>query len=151
LSVSGGGNRPARQGAAARRNDLEASAGRRRLVDPDIGVARNLGTRKATRESVTSLTLRRPEMLPPEEIAFAIKAVVKASFGAQQDELFTAVARLLGFKSTSAQLRERLSVEASRLVEREVLTDRDRVLAEPEPTRPATIKLYGIRDGTSAG
>jgi hypothetical protein len=88
-----------------------------------------------------SQTLRRPDMLPPEEIALAIRSVVKESFGAQQDEVFTAVARLLGFKSTSAQLRERFSAEARRLVKLGDLTDREGTLAEAEPVAPATIKL----------
>jgi hypothetical protein len=47
----------------------------------------------------------------------------------------------LGFKSTSAQLRERFSVEAKRLVKRGDLTDRDGTLAEAEPVATVTIKL----------
>ncbi|UWU76606.1 DUF3320 domain-containing protein [Bradyrhizobium huanghuaihaiense] len=53
-----------------------------------------------------SNTLRKPEYLPPAEVKLAITQVVAENFGAAQDELVQAVARLFGFGSTSAQLRE---------------------------------------------
>ena len=94
-----------------------------------------------SRELVMSQTLRRPAMLSPDEIALAIKSVVKECFGAQQDEVLMAVARLFGFKSTSAQLRERLSAEVERLVKLGEITERDGILADAEPVAPKTIKL----------
>ena len=101
------------------------------------------------RESVASSTLRQPDMLPPEEIGFAIVSLIRASYGAHRDELCTVVARLLGFKSTSSQLRECLTEEINSLIERGVLVDRDGILSEAEPTEPATIKLRGMRNGTA--
>ncbi len=58
------------------------------------------------RSEVDSSTLRRPENLPPEEIKVAIGQVVEENYGAEQDQLVQAVARLFGFGSTSAQLRD---------------------------------------------
>lgn len=58
------------------------------------------------RSQIDSNTLRKPEYLPPEEVKLAIGQVVVENFGAEQDQLIQAVARLFGFGSTSAQLRE---------------------------------------------
>src|SRR6267142_6343676 len=58
------------------------------------------------RGEVDSNTLRRPEILPPEEVEVAITQVVEENYGAERDELAQAVARLFGFGTTSAQLRD---------------------------------------------
>jgi hypothetical protein len=58
------------------------------------------------RSEIDSNTLRKPEYLPPEEVKVAIGRVVEENFGAEQDLLVQAVARLFGFGSTSSQLRE---------------------------------------------
>jgi hypothetical protein len=58
------------------------------------------------RSEIDSNTLRKPEYLPPEEVKVAISRVVTENFGAEQDQLIQAVARLLGFGATSTQLRE---------------------------------------------
>lgn len=58
------------------------------------------------RSSVTSPNLRKPEMLPPQEIKEGVLQVVRMNLGGSQDEVSQAVSRLLGFKATSAQLRE---------------------------------------------
>jgi very-short-patch-repair endonuclease len=57
------------------------------------------------RSNVTSPTLRKPEMLPPEEIRQAVVDIVKANYGAARQDLVLAVSRSFGFLSTSAQLR----------------------------------------------
>ena len=59
-----------------------------------------------SRGDVESNTLRRPEILPPEEVMAAIVQVVEENYGAERDQLVQAVARLFGFGSTSVQLRE---------------------------------------------
>jgi very-short-patch-repair endonuclease len=59
-----------------------------------------------SRADVASNTLRKPETLPPEEIKVAIAEIVEENYGAERDKLVQAVARLLGFGATSAQLRE---------------------------------------------
>ena len=51
---------------------------------------------------VESNTLRKPEILPPEEVRVAIAEVVEENYGAERDQLVQAVARLFGFGSTSA-------------------------------------------------
>jgi very-short-patch-repair endonuclease len=58
------------------------------------------------RSDIESNTLRKPEYLPPQEVKLAIGQVIAENFGAEQEELVQAVARLFGFGSTSAQLRE---------------------------------------------
>ena len=60
-------------------------------------------------------TLRRPEMLPPTELRAAIQEVVTGSFGASAEEIVPAVARMLGFKATSAQLRDVVGVQIEEL------------------------------------
>ncbi|MFM1767572.1 MAG: hypothetical protein RJA22_101 [Verrucomicrobiota bacterium] len=57
------------------------------------------------RDDVSSPGLRKPELLPPAEIAAAILALIDAHHGATTEELPTAVARVFGFKSTSPLLR----------------------------------------------
>ncbi|WP_421368628.1 DUF3320 domain-containing protein [Agrobacterium tumefaciens] len=58
------------------------------------------------RSSVTSPSLRRIDMIPPMEIDEGLLAVLETSFGATEDEAVNAIARGLGFKSTSSQLRD---------------------------------------------
>jgi very-short-patch-repair endonuclease len=59
-----------------------------------------------SRGEVESNTLRRPEILPPEEVMVAIVQLIEENYGAERDQLAQAVARLFGFGATSAQLRE---------------------------------------------
>jgi hypothetical protein len=57
------------------------------------------------RSKVASLSLRRPEMLPPDEIDAAITSVLRNSFGATHDELIQICSRIFGYAATSTQLR----------------------------------------------
>lgn len=57
------------------------------------------------RSDVLSPGLRKPENLPPAELAVGVERIVMENLGATDDEAVTALSRLLGFKSTSAQLR----------------------------------------------
>lgn len=68
------------------------------------------------RSAVTSLTLRKPDMLPPYEIRIAVMKFVQAHFGATLDETVNGVARLLGFKATSAQLRQVIEAAVTQAV-----------------------------------
>jgi hypothetical protein len=63
-----------------------------------------------------SLSLRRPEMLPPSEIRYALMRVVEVHFGITQDEAILQVARAFGFSSTSGQLRELISRQVREMV-----------------------------------
>jgi very-short-patch-repair endonuclease len=58
------------------------------------------------RSGVSSPGLRKPESLPPQEIKKAILMLVEENCGVSRDQLPVEVARLFGFKATSAQLRE---------------------------------------------
>jgi hypothetical protein len=60
------------------------------------------------RSSVTSLSLRKPEMLCSDEIDAAIFLVLRGSFGATKDELVHSCSRLFGYAATSTQLRSAL-------------------------------------------
>ncbi|MGY3450093.1 very-short-patch-repair endonuclease [Bradyrhizobium sp. USDA 4353] len=84
------------------------------------------------REDVQSTTLRKPEMLPPEEIKAAILQVVEQNFGAEEDQLLQAVARLFGFGSTSAQLREAVQSGLRDLLDASLLRRDGELLTKPE-------------------
>lgn len=58
------------------------------------------------RSGVTSLSLRRIELIPPMEIDQGLKDIIIASLGATTDQAVNAVSRALGFKATSSQLRD---------------------------------------------
>jgi len=57
------------------------------------------------RSKVSSLSLRRPEMICPDEINAALRSVLRDSFGATQDELIQSCSRIFGYAATSTQLR----------------------------------------------
>lgn len=67
------------------------------------------------RSLVGSLTLRKPEALPPAEIDHTLLTIVDANFGAGRDDLVQAASRAFGFAATSAQLREVLHAGIGRL------------------------------------
>ncbi|MFP3544387.1 DUF3320 domain-containing protein [Rhizobium sp. SIMBA_035] len=58
------------------------------------------------RSAVSSPSLRRIELIPPMEIDEGLKSVIGKGLGATEEEAVNAIARGLGFKSTSSQLRE---------------------------------------------
>jgi very-short-patch-repair endonuclease len=68
------------------------------------------------RSHVSSPSLRKPEMLPPQEIQEAMLNVVDSNFGAKPEELIHACSRRFGFSSTSTQLRDVLNVNILELV-----------------------------------
>ncbi len=92
-----------------------------------------------SRGEVDSNTLRRPEILPPEEIKAAITQVVADNFGAEHDQMAQAVARSFGFGSTSAQLREVVESTLADLLESGQLRLDGRLItqAQEAPVDPA--------------
>jgi very-short-patch-repair endonuclease len=68
------------------------------------------------RAQVLSATLRKPEMLPPSEIAEATLQIVKANYGASRGELVQALSRTFGFAATSTQLRNILEARIDDLL-----------------------------------
>ena len=75
------------------------------------------------RENVQSPDLRKPEMIPPAELLVAILAVIDAGHGAARNEIAIAVARMLGFKNTSAQLRYAIESRISKLVRQNTIVE----------------------------
>ncbi|MGJ5176676.1 DUF3320 domain-containing protein [Bradyrhizobium oligotrophicum] len=89
------------------------------------------------REDVQSTTLRKPEMLPPDEIKAAIVQVVEQNYGAEEDQLIQAVARLFGFGSTSAQLRDAVQSSLKDLLDAGNLRREGELLTKPQEVSPA--------------
>ena len=77
------------------------------------------------RSAANSSTLRKPEMLPPSEIRFALEKVVESYIGITPDDAAVEVARLFGFKATSAQLRDVITREIRGLVDLGPLKEKD--------------------------
>ncbi len=67
------------------------------------------------RSEVKSQTLRKVEMLPPEEVDQAIMLVVASSVSLSVADCAVQVARMFGFKSTSGDLRRVVERRATRL------------------------------------
>lgn len=80
------------------------------------------------RSLAMSQSLRRLEMLPPMEIDEGLKVVIGKSFGATEDEAVNAVARGLGFKATSAQLRDTIRSRITMLKGQGDLEEREGML-----------------------
>jgi hypothetical protein len=77
------------------------------------------------RSGVSSSGLRKPESLPPQEIKKAILMLVEEYYGVRRDLLPVDVARLFGFKATSAQLREVIEQQIDALLSSKSLQDMD--------------------------
>ena len=77
------------------------------------------------RSDVQSVTLLKPEMLPPAEIRKAIVMVVEAHIGMTVDECVTEVVRLFGFKRTGSGLRERIEEQVRQALASGLITIRD--------------------------
>lgn len=80
------------------------------------------------RSQVQSPALRRSDMLPPVELELAIMKVVRANFGATEEQICTVASRMLGFKSTSSQLRESIVDAVVRSTTKEWLVRKDDML-----------------------
>lgn len=77
------------------------------------------------RSRVSSSGLRKLESLPPQEIKKAILMLVEEYYGVSRDQLPVEVARLFGFKATSAQLREVIEQQIEALLSSKSLQDMD--------------------------
>lgn len=77
-------------------------------ADQRIGFVRD-------RSEVAFPQLRKPEMVPPEEVRFAVDAFVAANLGVNREETIQGVARLLGFRSTGKQIKELIETELDAL------------------------------------
>jgi hypothetical protein len=62
-------------------------------------------------------------MLPPIELRVAVMAVVEQNLGADREEAITLTSRAVGFRATSAQLREMIEQQIDFLISLGVLTE----------------------------
>jgi very-short-patch-repair endonuclease len=85
------------------------------------------------RSGVLSLGLRKPEYLPPAEIEKANIAVIDENFGATRLQLATAVSRLFGWQSTSAQLKMAIDLVVDKQVADGVFVERNELI-QRKPT-----------------
>ncbi|RWX40269.1 DUF3320 domain-containing protein [Rhizobium leguminosarum] len=88
------------------------------------------------RSLVSSSGLRRIEMIPPMEIDQGLRSIIGTALGATEDEAVNAIARGLGFKSTSSQLRELIASRIEVLKASGVLRIRDGMLVAGDEAVP---------------
>jgi very-short-patch-repair endonuclease len=91
------------------------------------------------RSAAPSTSLRKPEILPPEEIEKALIDVASHNFGATKEQAIQAVSRALGFKSTSAQVRDVLLEVLAQALDKGILVQRDSLI-DVGPNAPKTMK-----------
>lgn len=82
------------------------------------------------RESVSSPSLRKPEMISSMEIRTAILALIDTYHGGTRKEIPFAVARLLGFKTTGSQMKEMIEGEIKKLLKDGKLKDCEGMLKD---------------------
>jgi len=75
------------------------------------------------RSEVQSSSLKKVNSLPPQELHVGILQLVQASHAVDIGDLAVGVARMLGFKSTSKQLRELVAQEVDVLIQRGELVE----------------------------
>jgi hypothetical protein len=97
--------------------------GRRSKLSPAAAAPVPIRNREAA-----SADLRKPEIIAPIEMRAAILAVIDVGHGATKQEIPSAVARMLGFKNTSAQLRSTLERQANRLLRAGAVTESNGLL-----------------------
>lgn len=89
------------------------------------------------RTAVASPSLRRIEMIPPMEIDQGLTSLIATSLGATENEAVNAVARGLGFKATSSQLRDVIVARIEALKSDGELAVRDGMLVSGNASAPA--------------
>ena len=81
------------------------------------------------RSEVESLSLRRPDYLPPQEVDSAVRMTITENLGAKLDELVVCVSRKFGFRSTGSQLREVIARRVDRMLQSGMLEQRGEHIA----------------------
>jgi hypothetical protein len=84
-----------------------------------------------SRSGVGSLSLKKPEMIAPAEITHAITLLVNDNLGLRRDDLPTMIARLFGFKATSAKFKEVVEDALPRAQNENLVILRDEKLYPP--------------------
>jgi very-short-patch-repair endonuclease len=90
--------------------------GRSLMKDSDWYWLKGTEIRIRNRALAESRTLKKPELLPPQEIRESIVTIVREAHGASQSDIAVSVARMLGFQSTSQQLRDRINDQVDAMV-----------------------------------
>jgi hypothetical protein len=90
---------------------------KRCMREEDCLAVPNAPVRIRNRKSVSSPGLRKPDLLPAAEVRTAVLALIDVAHGAGRRELPTAIARLLGFNTTTTTLRDRVERQIQKLVE----------------------------------
>jgi very-short-patch-repair endonuclease len=75
------------------------------------------------RENVISSDLKKPERIAPAEFRAGVLAVIDLGHGAAAKEIPTAVARMLGFKNTSQQLRYAVEGQIHKLAKTNIIAE----------------------------
>ena len=100
--------------------------------DPDfVSHGRQESVPVRSRSNVTSMNLKKPEMIPPAELQEAIERLVEEQVGIQHDQLPLVVAKVLGFKATSPKLKEVIEKVLTRMLEENTVIRRDEKLFIP--------------------
>ncbi|MGD1084108.1 MAG: DUF3320 domain-containing protein [Verrucomicrobiota bacterium] len=89
------------------------------------------GTPVRNRENVSSPDLRKPEMIAAAELRAAILAVIDTAHGAVRQEIPVAVARMLGFRNTSPQMRSAIESQISELCRQDTIVESNGMLKQP--------------------
>lgn len=119
------------QNAVEQAIDVAVKLGRLRKDGPFLTIPDTVPEAR-DRSEVISASLRRPEMLPPAEIRAAALDIVRRNFGATLDQVIQAIARALGFKSTSSQLRSIIRAVVCATVAEGMLVDQAGLLVPKE-------------------
>lgn len=80
------------------------------------------------RERVDSAGLKKPELLPPQELQTGIREFLTRHVSATSEETARGIGRRLGFRSTSRQLRERIEEEIATLISHGELIEENDIL-----------------------
>ena len=86
------------------------------------------------RSGVTAPNLRKPEMIPPAEIAAAIRGLLTDHIGLHRQEIPGMVVKLLGFKATSPKLKDTIDAVVSKLIDQGQASARDSKVFPPHPS-----------------
>ena len=85
-----------------------------------------------SRADVIAPNLRKPEMLPPAEIAAAIRNLLLEHIGVHRQEITGMAARVLGFKTTTTKLKDAIDPVVDRMIEQGQVAVRDDKLFLPQ-------------------
>ncbi|MGP0063183.1 MAG: DUF3320 domain-containing protein [Isosphaeraceae bacterium] len=83
------------------------------------------------RSHVASANLKKPEMIPQAELRQAIYCLVSKHVGVRRNEISLMIAKILGFKATSAKLKDLIEKVLTRMIEENAVSVRDEKLFLP--------------------